>query len=69
MLAVLTLIKQMNMNEATNGKLTKTPVLTTLKTSTSLVNKVAKELKETPKITAKETPATNPIWKSTCKKK
>lgn len=42
---------------------TNTPVRTIPSTSASLVNKVAKELKETPKTAAKQTPVSNPIWK------
>ena len=42
---------------------TNTPVLTIPKTSASLVNKVAKEPKDTPRIADKITPVNNPIWK------
>jgi hypothetical protein len=43
---------------------TNTPVLTIPKTSASLVNTVAKEPKERPRIAAKQIPVTNPIWKN-----
>jgi hypothetical protein len=44
---------------------TKTPVLTTCKTSKSWVKRVAKDPKDTPSIAVKQMPVNSPIWKRT----